>query len=192
MLNPIKDDLRYKNISINWTIWEIVIQDESIKEIKGISSIPLVKSDEENPIQSVFYTPTKILWSLQFFEYSENNFKTNEALTTEVWSLDALENDKTPWTYFVNYSLWKIYAYSLKDVTMAYSYNFSNKSIIELLKSTNDVVKTISYLDAWTADERILTIVYSSDSLSLDWQELFEYEGTAWNYRISKISSIEL
>lgn len=185
MLNPIKDDLRYKNISINWTTWNIVLQDGAPKKIKWISSIPLKKWE-----MTTFYTPTKITSWLEFFDYVDNEFKTCESLTTQVVDYYEFITNETPGTYSVNKYLWQIDCFSAKDTTIAFSYDFTNISILNILKNeADDLEKTFDYADKWTVDERIISIYYYSPLLKLEAQETIEYEWTPWNYRISKITT---
>lgn len=57
-----------------------------------------------------------------------------------------------------------------------------------LINEANDLVKTYTYLDAWAADERVSTVVYSSASLALTVTETFTYAWTAGSYRVSTIT----
>ena len=58
----------------------------------------------------------------------------------------------------------------------------------QLINNANDLVKTYTYLDAGTSDERVSTIVYSSVSLGLTATETFVYAGSAGAYRISTLT----
>tara|TARA_B100000963_G_scaffold110861_1_gene96483 strand:- start:4179 stop:4607 length:429 start_codon:yes stop_codon:yes gene_type:complete len=58
----------------------------------------------------------------------------------------------------------------------------------QLINNASDLVKTFTYLDAGTADERVSTIEYSSVSLGLTATETFVYAGSAGAYRISTIT----
>ena len=58
----------------------------------------------------------------------------------------------------------------------------------QLINGANDLVKTYTFLDAGTSDERVSTIVYSSVSLGLTATETYVYAGSAGAYRISTIT----
>ena len=57
-----------------------------------------------------------------------------------------------------------------------------------LINQANDLVKTYTYLDAGTSDQRISTVVYSSTALGLAATETFAYAGSSGSYRISSIT----
>jgi len=60
---------------------------------------------------------------------------------------------------------------------------------IDKVKNSNDLVKNFTYLDTWTDDERVNTIVYSSASLVLSFTETFTYAWVSWAYRVSNITT---
>lgn len=60
-------------------------------------------------------------------------------------------------------------------------------SLYDRVISASDAVKTFNYLDAGTADERIITIIYSSASLNTAFTDTYTYGGSPGNYRITKI-----
>ena len=57
-----------------------------------------------------------------------------------------------------------------------------------LLKNANDLIKTFTYLDAGTSDERVSTIEYSSVLLGFSATETFVYAGSSGSYRVSTIT----
>jgi hypothetical protein len=58
----------------------------------------------------------------------------------------------------------------------------------QLINQANDLVKTYTYLDAGTADQRISTVVYSSVALGISATETFAYAGSSGSYRVSSIT----
>jgi hypothetical protein len=58
----------------------------------------------------------------------------------------------------------------------------------QLINQANDLVKTYTYLDAGTSDQRISTVVYSSVALGISATETFAYAGSTGSYRVSSIT----
>ena len=53
---------------------------------------------------------------------------------------------------------------------------------VEKVKNATDLDEVISFLDIWTADERVDNIVYSSVSEWLSYTDTYWYVGAIWNY----------
>lgn len=60
-------------------------------------------------------------------------------------------------------------------------------SDLKKIENAADYTQTLTYLDHWTVDERVNTIVYSSASLALSVTETYSYTGGAWTYSVSGI-----
>ena len=64
---------------------------------------------------------------------------------------------------------------------------------IEKVKNASDLVKAFVFLDAWTDDERVSTITYTSASEGLTFTDTFSYTlipwipWTPWTYLIDTI-----
>ena len=53
---------------------------------------------------------------------------------------------------------------------------------VEKVKNATDLDEVISFLDIWTADERVDNIIYSSISEWLSYTDTYWYVGVSWNY----------
>jgi len=99
---------------------------------------------------------------------------------------DALSSSGVESTFAV--SLLGLFDATGALVTISGISTSSSSSYSELLESANDLVKTYTYLDAGTADQRISTVVYSSVALGLTATETFAYAGSSGSYRVSSIT----
>lgn len=62
----------------------------------------------------------------------------------------------------------------------------NNKQII--LENWKDVVTTYNYAEAWTNNERVSSIVYSSEKLGLTATETFVYSDVWWKKVLQSIT----
>lgn len=62
------------------------------------------------------------------------------------------------------------------------------KTKLENIKSSSDYKQELTFIDPWTIDERISTIVHSSISLWLSLTETFVWLWTSPNYYLSTIT----
>ena len=74
------------------------------------------------------------------------------------------------------------------DNTLRVKWNIQvSASDIEKVKNAIDLVKAFVFLDAWTDNERVSTITYTSASEGLTFTDTFSYTWTPWAYLIDTI-----
>lgn len=74
------------------------------------------------------------------------------------------------------------------DGTTVWGSPTASKTTLEKIQTASDYKQTFTFLDAWTADERIGTIVHSSASLALSLTETYVWAWSTPNFYLSTIT----
>lgn len=179
-----------KDREYNWYIWINWGVAKMVFSVSWIQQVELVLQEKFSTwIAWEFYLPGVPYWQVSFHWIDWNwEFWNQTILTNLVSDSNSIVNN---WDYFINQANWKV-VYRANWTGMLWvifltSVNYKN-NLDKLKEEANDLVKEFTYLDIWTWNERINSIIYSSESLGITATETFEYTNTVWVYTLSKIT----